>query len=319
MKIPDIPENENSRLATLRSLDILDTPPEERFDRLTRIAGRIFGVPIALVSLVDENRQWFKSCVGLSASETPRDISFCGHAILGNDVFVIPDARADPRFSGNPLVVGEPHIRFYGGCPLRATNGENMGTLCIIDSKPRHFDSADTQLLKDLASIVENELCSVQLATTDQLTTVLNRRGFRMLAQNSLYLCARQHIPAVLMFIDIDNFKPVNDRFGHAEGDRALVDFAGILKESHRDSDIVARIGGDEFAVLLTNTTKPVAESLLGKFGQALDQHCMAQDRSYRLEFSCGMVGFDPERHRTIDALLAEADALMYQTKKSRQ
>lgn len=140
-----------------------------------------------------------------------------------------------------------------------------------------------------------------------------------MLAQNSLYLCARQHIPAVLMFIDIDNFKPVNDRFGHAEGDRALVDFAGILKESHRDSDIVARIGGDEFAVLLTNTTKPVAESLLGKFGQALDQHCMAQDRSYRLEFSCGMVEFDPERHRTIDPLLAEADALMYQTKKSRR
>ncbi len=112
MRTPDIPENEDIRLKSLQSLDVLDTQPEERFDRLTRMCKRLFGVPIALVSLVDENRQWFKSCVGLSVSETPRDISFCGHAILGNEIFMIPDTANDERFADNPLVLNDPHIRF---------------------------------------------------------------------------------------------------------------------------------------------------------------------------------------------------------------
>ena len=105
MKNPDIPQDEKARLETIRSLDILDTVPEERFDRLTRMAKRLFGVSIAVVSIVDENRQWFKSCMGLGASETSRDISFCGHTILGNGVFIIPNASEDPRFADNPLVV----------------------------------------------------------------------------------------------------------------------------------------------------------------------------------------------------------------------
>ena len=121
-------------------MNVLDTSPEERFDRLTRVAKRMFDVPIALVSLVDADRQWFKSCVGLSAAETSRDISFCGHAILGEDTFVISDARADERFADNPLVVGEPKIQFYAGCPLRALDGWKLGTLCIIDRTPRSME-----------------------------------------------------------------------------------------------------------------------------------------------------------------------------------
>lgn len=113
MKSPETPRDEETRLKRLRSLGILDTAPEERFDRLTRLAKRMFGVPIALVSLVDENRQWFKSCVGLEASETPRDVSFCGHAILCNEIFIIADATLDERFADNPLVLNEPKIRFY--------------------------------------------------------------------------------------------------------------------------------------------------------------------------------------------------------------
>ena len=137
MKTPEIPPNELARLQTLRSFDILDTPQEERFDRLTRMARRLFDAPIALVSLVDKDRQWFKSRIGLPVSETPRDISFCGHSILGEEVFIIPDASSDERFQDNPLVIDKPNIRFYAGCPLRALNGTQMGTLCIIDDKPR--------------------------------------------------------------------------------------------------------------------------------------------------------------------------------------
>jgi GAF domain-containing protein len=134
---PETPANEQVRLDSLQSLDILDSPAEERFDRLTRLAKRIFDVPIALVSIVDQNRQWFKSCVGLDVSETPRDISFCGHAILGNEVFVVTDTAEDPRFDDNPLVVNDPFIRFYAGCPLKYTDGSMLGTLCIIDTRPR--------------------------------------------------------------------------------------------------------------------------------------------------------------------------------------
>ena len=177
MKTPDTPQDEDARLKTLRSLNILDTSAEERFDRLTRIAKRMFDVPIALVSLVDEDRQWFKSCIGLSVRETPRDISFCGHAILGNEVFLIPDTLKDERFIDNPLVADEPNIRFYAGCPLRFPDGSMLGTLCIIDQKPRNLDEEDLEALKDLASTAERELAAVQMATTDELTNIPNRRG----------------------------------------------------------------------------------------------------------------------------------------------
>ena len=158
MKKPDIPRNEDKRQSALCSLNILDTPAENRFDRITRRAQQHFGVPITLVSLVDAERQWFKSRQGLDAPETPRDISFCGHAILSNDIFYIPDAHEDPRFADNPLVTGPPHVRFYAGAPLRAPNGERIGTLCIIDNKPREFTLEELSVLRDLADEVEKEL-----------------------------------------------------------------------------------------------------------------------------------------------------------------
>jgi PAS domain S-box-containing protein len=155
---PATPFDEASRLATLRGLEILDTPPEERFNRLTRLAQHIFGVPVALVSLVDSNRQWFKSCQGLDVSETPRSISFCGHAILDDQVFIVPDTLLDPRFADNPLVTGAPNIRFYVGAPLKLSNGQRVGTLCVIDSKPCEVASAQLAALRDLAQCVSDEL-----------------------------------------------------------------------------------------------------------------------------------------------------------------
>ena len=163
MKEPLIPANEASRLASLHTLDILDTEAEERFDRVTRVAKAHFGVAIALVSLVDENRQWFKSCQGLDASETPRNISFCGHAILSEEIFIINDAAGNPDFADNPLVTGPPFIRFYAGAPLHSPNGDRIGTLCIIDPNPRKLDSADQRILRDLASCVESELTFTSL------------------------------------------------------------------------------------------------------------------------------------------------------------
>lgn len=153
-----VPSDEEKRLTALKKLDILDTEAEERFDRITRIAALAFDVPIALVSLVDKNRQWFKSCVGVDISQTPRDQAFCAHAILEDDILVIPDALLDPRFADNPLVTGAARVRFYAGYPLSLADGSRVGTLCLIDTQPRPFDDRKAQLLKDLGALVEAEL-----------------------------------------------------------------------------------------------------------------------------------------------------------------
>lgn len=158
MKKPAIPEDESRRLDALCSLNILDTPAEERFDRNTRLARKVFEVPIALVSLVDSERQWFKSRQGLDATQTPRDISFCGHAILSDEVFYVPNTLEDDRFADNPLVTGPPDARFYAAAPLHAPGGARIGMLCIIDSQPREFTDEQFAALRDLADGIEVEL-----------------------------------------------------------------------------------------------------------------------------------------------------------------
>ncbi|MFL6718164.1 MAG: PAS domain S-box protein, partial [Burkholderiaceae bacterium] len=166
---------EELRLASLHAIGILDTPPEERIDRITRLAQRLFDVPIALVSLVDRNRQWFKSRCGLSQAETPRTMAFCDRAIRQEAALVVPDACIDPRFSDNPLVTGEPGIRFYAGHVLKSPGGHALGTLCIIDTRPREITVEELGCLKDLANLVEAEIAQTALAKT----SIQNQQALR--------------------------------------------------------------------------------------------------------------------------------------------
>ncbi|MGF6239197.1 diguanylate cyclase (GGDEF)-like protein [Paraburkholderia sp. GAS38] len=317
MLVPPIPANESTRLNTLRTLSILDTPAEERFDRLTRLARRIFGVPIALVSLVDENRQWFKSCVGLDASETSRDVSFCAHAILHDDILMVPDTLMDERFQDNPLVTGEPGIRFYAGCPLTVPNGSKLGTLCLIDVKPRGLDEEDRALLHDLGRMAGEELAAVQLATLDPLTQLSNRRGFEALSQHALNVCKRMSRPASLLFFDLNDFKAINDTYGHAEGDRALVGFAEVLRDALRESDVIGRLGGDEFVALLTDSNISETAAVTRRLHEQLAAHNSAAQRGYEIRFSVGQIEYDPQDHASIAELLAAADAAMYVNKRA--
>jgi GAF domain-containing protein len=157
------PPDEAARLRALRELGILDSAPEERFDRITRLAQRVFDVPIALVSLVDTERHWFKSRQGLDIEETHRDLSFCAHAIHDDSIFIVSDALLDPRFADNPAVTGDLRVRFYAGRPLRA-NGRRVGTLCVVDQRPRHLRDDDVRALDDLAALVERELVNGRTA-----------------------------------------------------------------------------------------------------------------------------------------------------------
>jgi GAF domain-containing protein len=158
MKKAPIPQNEKERLLSVYALELLDTPPEERFDLFTRVATKIFEVPISILTLVDANREWFKSCQGLPNHEGDRAISFCGHALLENEILVIPDAKKDPRFSDNPMVTGAPYIRFYAGVPILSGDGQRVGTFCIKDTKPREFTQEDRSALRQLALLVEHEV-----------------------------------------------------------------------------------------------------------------------------------------------------------------
>lgn len=318
MKKPDIPKNESARLRDLKSLEILDTPAEERFDRLTRIANRLFDVPIVLVSLIDEDRQWFKSSVGLTARETPRDISFCGHAILGEEIFVVNDATTDERFFDNPLVLDSPNIRFYAGCPLTSLNGFKLGTMCLIDPEPREFTIGDETILKDLASMVEREIELTHMATNDELTGIPNRRGFKVLAEKSLKLCKRKQLPASLVYFDIDKFKQINDDYGHAEGDRALTIIASNMQSVSRDSDVIARLGGDEFVILFSDTAKITTKFILKRFKNSLEKICQQKALGYEINLSYGIVEYNPDIHSSIGDLLIEGDKLMYAQKKER-
>jgi phosphoribosyl 1,2-cyclic phosphodiesterase/CheY-like chemotaxis protein len=160
-----LPDDEAQRLAALHELAVLDTPPEERFDRITRIAAATFDVPIALISLVDKDRQWFKSCVGLNVSETPRDISFCAHAVERHADIVVPDTLLDDRFADNPVVISGPRVRFYAGAPLLLKNGACLGTLCVVDTRPRHLSAADLASLHDLRDMALEQLLRTHPAT----------------------------------------------------------------------------------------------------------------------------------------------------------
>lgn len=317
MLAPAIPSNERERLLALHRLQLLDTSSEERFDRLTRIAKRIFNVPIVLISLIDEDRQWFKSKQGIDVCETPRAISFCGHAILNNEIMVVEDAVNDPRFADNPAVIDAPYVRFYAGCPIRTYDGYKLGTLCLADNKPRQFSDEDQVLLRDLANLVEHEIESNHMAFTDELTQITNRRGFFFLANYAVDYCHRQQKSLTVCMFDLNHFKAINDDFGHAAGDEALNHFAHILKNHLRKTDISARLSGDEFAAVLTDIAPQHVDALLAQFVDTLGEFRQNYQLPYQLSAAYGYCSFNPSASTmTLHEALEIADAHMYEHKQ---
>jgi diguanylate cyclase (GGDEF)-like protein len=381
-----LPENETERLAKLRGYEILDSLPEAAYDRITRLAARMFNVPTVLISLIEDERQWFKAKIGIDVQEVPRKISFCAHTICQNDIFVIENAEQDRTFSCSPFVTGEAHLRFYAGAPLRTPDGMNVGTLAIIDKEPRAFGEDDKQVLADLAAMVIDTLemrllidkaeraerrlvdameslpsgfvlydqddrlvlcnqryrelyaksasaivpgapfeeiirkgvelgqypdaagnedawiaerlemhrnpgdpieqhlpddrwlriqerCTseggrvgfridittlkrqerelARLAWTDSLTGALNRHRFIELAGKEIDRTRRHACALSLLLVDADHFKQINDRNGHAAGDAVLEGMVQRWTKVLRSHDLIGRIGGEEFAILL--------------------------------------------------------------------
>lgn len=335
MKPAPIPHNEAQRLASLQDMLLLSTPDEELFDRVTRTTKRVFDVPIVLVSLIDAQRQWFKSCIGLGARETPRDISFCGHAVAEEQMLVIPDTAADPRFADNPLVTGAPHIRFYAGRPVKNLAGYAVGTLCVIDQKPRVFDQAERDQLDDLASWVESgfrerELSEAQRSTltelqvarheslTDPMLSIWNRRATMELLTRECGHAMRYGQPLSLLVVDVDHFKRVNDTYGHPTGDLVLIDIARALRVHSRTADAVGRYGGEEFLVILPDTSAAQAAAIAERLRGAVEALEVATpEAAIRCSVSLGLASCEPGQHLcTPTDLIMRADAALLAAKR---
>ncbi|HXR02380.1 MAG TPA: diguanylate cyclase [Pseudomonas sp.] len=455
-----IPPYEKERLEALRQLEILDTPGETSFDRITRLVARMLDVPIALVSLVDENRQWFKSRIGLEATQTPRELAFCAHAILQTTPLVVPDAAADERFRDNSLVTGAPHIRFYAGVPIRTSKGFAVGTLCAIDERPRQLTEEELSILRDLADIVSREvqlrenlmlarqqksrsdalfkaseagyrsmfelasvgialvapdggwinvnaaLCDIigytreelknltfqdithpedlntdmgllqqlvdneidhyqmekrylrkddgpvwvslsvtkklsseghleyfisiiqniqarkeleQEARHDALTGLYNRRALDAILPIAQARSDRSGLQLALMFIDLDDFKGINDTYGHDAGDDLLRTISARLQSCIRRTDCLVRLAGDEFIVILEGIVPGLEEAreVAKKLLAAIAEPIIIKADVIRSNASVGFSMYEPGSGKPPDELMREADRWMYKAKHS--
>ncbi|MEH1828872.1 MAG: sensor domain-containing diguanylate cyclase [Nostoc sp.] len=318
-----LPDNEAERLKALADYNILDTLPEQAFDDITALAAYICKTPIALISLVDANRQWFKSKVGLQGSETPRDWAFCSHAILEpGDILVIPNAIKDDRFNNNPLVKGNLKIRFYAGAPLITPDGLPIGTLCVLDTIPHHLSYQQLDALRRLSrqAIAQMELIQEvrnrkQASLTDELTGLHNRRGFFLMAEQESKIAHRMKALCWVIFIDLDGLKQINDTLGHDMGDALIIDAGRLLKQSFRSSDIVARLGGDEFIVFISSYFKD-ADSIQEYLQTNIANFNQQQNRNYELSMSMGIECYSPESNMSLEEIIARSDKLMYAQKR---
>ena len=302
---------EDARLAALARYDVLDTPAEASFDRITRIAKNALGVPMAAVSLIDSHRQWFKSRQGPLAHETCKSLSFCAVAIQQNEPLVIEDASADPRFKDSPVVVGPAHVRAYAGAPLRTPDGYHLGALCVVDTQPRRFTAEQIMLLRDLAGMVMDAFEAQKLARTDGLTGVLTRRAFRDEAERAITLATRHHHALSCIAFDLDHFEAINDRHGHAAGDSVLVASVEACGARLRSTDLLGRIGGEEFAIVLPHTAAAGAHQIAEELRAAIAQ-CSTGGTAVTASFGIATLERPPV---PLDELLRRADVALYEAK----
>jgi diguanylate cyclase (GGDEF)-like protein len=308
---------EDSRLTALAKYDILDTPPEEAFDRITRLTARIFDVPISTVTFLDGHRQWFKSRQGLDVCETEKGPAFCNILVGLNlkEPLIVPDTLIDARFKDNPLVLGPPYLRFYAGTQLRATDGTAIGTLCAMDTKPRAFTDEDAKVLSDLAAIVMSELELRTLVLRDSLTGALARQAFRQESERTFALARRHKHPLSCIVFDLDHFKTINDENGHATGDLVLKACVEVCHQELRTSDLVGRLGGEEFAIILPHVNGEAAMGVAHKLRSAFERVFIPGKFSpLRFSASFGVATLD-QTARDMNDLLERADQALYAAK----
>lgn len=318
---PAVPVNEDQRLQALRRYDILDTPPERAFDDITMLASLVCGVPIAMVNLVERERQWSKSVVGPVPHELPRKLSFCAHAILQPErLMEVSDALQDERFADSPLVAVEGGVRFYAGVPLVSPDGYALGSLCVLDTQPRDLTDPQREALKALGRQVVTQLELHRLArlfleqsTIDELTQVWNRRAFDQRLAEEWVRHGRRGESLGLLMIDVDHFKRYNDDLGHPAGDRVLVEVAAVVADALRSTDHLSRYGGEEFVAILPATGVNAAVPVAQRVRAAVERRAW---EARGVTISVGLATMIPNKSGEPEQLLKRADHALYQAKR---
>lgn len=305
--------DEWGRQCALDRLDVLDTQPEPEFDKITALVRAVFNVPIAAVSLIDRDRQWFKSVQGLARRETPRRIAFCDHTIRSRDVFRVQDASVHPQFCDNPLVAGPPGIRAYIGAPLITADGYGVGALCAIDCQPRSFSDEQARVLVSFADLVMNQLELRKMATVDLLTGLATRRAFIDAMETAIRECGNSDRQLSLICLDLDRFKAINDTFGHAAGDAVLSAVGQTIKKGSSDMAFAGRIGGEELAILLVDADLDEAGRFSEQLRGAIEALILPDYPDIAFTASFGVAQRQPEM--SAKAWIAHADAALYRAK----
>ncbi len=313
----DLPSDERQRLQALERYDILDTSSEQTFDRITRLVARVLDVPIATVTFLDAHRLWFKSQQGPASAEIPREGAFCDIAIRSAEPLVVPDALEDPRFAGQACVAGASGIRFYAGVPLVTPDRWAIGTLCAMDTRPRTVTPEDIAALQDFAAITIDALELRRLALLDGLTGALTRKGFREEAAKAVSLALRHQHDLTAIAFDLDHFKAVNDTYGHAAGDRVLADVVAACREVLRTTDLIGRVGGEEFTVILPHTPRKHAIAVAEKLRAAIAAlPFQAGGRSFPVTASFGVASLE-RAMGGVEPLLDRADGVLQGAKQA--
>jgi diguanylate cyclase (GGDEF)-like protein len=321
------------RIANIHTLDLFYTPIEERFERITRVARRALHVPVAAITLLNDDKQWFKSAAGWGVSELPRNQAICRLTVDENRLLTITDTLKDPRVASSPIVAQAPRFRSYAGYPLTDHHEGVVGTFCVFDLQPREFSPADCQTIVDLAAMAQRELMTDQLSSAqaaltsklsrarrealmDPLTHLWNRRGASVLMKAAFSKADERNGPLTVALLDLDNFKRVNDNYGHQSGDEVLRKVASRLLSAVRSEDAVFRIGGDEFLVLMADTDAKIASRVAERIRRAItDTPVPTRDGAMPVSVSVGFTVRQPRDPIPADTLIERADQALMQSK----
>lgn len=322
------------RLASLHKMAIFYTPLEERFERLSRLGKRAMGTRVAAVSLVTQDKQWFKSVVGWRVNELPLGDSLCQHVIATGEPLIVPDMSKDPRFADNRLVRSGPKFRFYAGYPLKDADNRLIGTFCTMDTRPKPDAESLRPVLEDLGQLAEREVVTADLwdaqsqlvaklsearrqALLDTLTRVWNRRGGLELLGMMLERSKKSYEQFAACMVDVDNFKEVNDAQGHQVGDQVLRQVAASIVGSVRPDDVVSRYGGDEFLVILRDADPAIARSVAERICANLRRAPLAlRNGNVPITLSIGIAVNDPSEELDTQTLVSRADQALYHMKR---
>lgn len=325
------PSDEQQRLAALSELRIADSGRDDTLEEIVDLAAKVCGAAMAAVSIVAHDRQWFRSRHGFPPIETERDLSLCAHAILSDVLFVVPDAASDPRVWDSPLVVGEPHVRFYAAAPLVSADGHAIGTLCVLDTAPGRIEPWQGRMLEVLArqvmahlrldrlvgddNGVVDELHDARrnldfLATHDTLTSLLNRQAITDLIDGLATVNAAGTAASAVLHIDLDDFRDINETYGHVAGDRVLVTIADRIHLGARGDDSVGRLASDEFVVLVPNAMSMGPETLARRLLEAISVPVEFDDTEITVTASIGIARWTPEMLSAGDLLRASSAAM---------